>query len=257
MFAKVRQGNLKALSASTIRRYVMDGVKLGLFRYYKQTGDRITVYYSSLRSVWKRHGLGKLGAIASVEVERLAQPTILATEIQTEYEQRQSIHAAKEAEKEAAKQEGRNPRSIADVEKVLESSGNLARGKFKDFKSSRFALVSSDFLLFGASQIAVAEGRRTSVRTIQRHLSNQYRTQRFVPTLEKKQILAIASPSIKEALSVAKNCRDAEVRREVCRYRVILGCVFYSHCNLYALDLDIPPSRSLRKRVNQLDMRQK
>lgn len=256
MFAKVRKG-VKGLSPATIRRYVMKGKKLGLFREYKQTGDRILVYYSSIRSIWQRHGIKQLGAIASVEVERLAEATILATEIQTEYEQRQSIHAAKETEKERASKESRKPREVADVEKLIESCGNLAAGKFKDFKSSRFALVSSNFLLFGASQVAVAEGRRTSVRTVQRHLNNRYRKQRLVPTVEKKQLLSIVSPSTKEALSIAKNCRDSGVRKEVARYRMILGSVFYSHCNLYSLDLDVPPSRGLRRRVNQVDMRQK
>jgi hypothetical protein len=257
LFAKVRQGNLKPLTPATIRRYVMAGKRLGFFRDYKQTGDRILVYYSSIRSIWQRHGLRELGAIASIEVERLAQPTILATEIQAEYSQRRSIHVARETEKEAAKREARNPREIADLEKLLESCGNLGAGKFKNFKSTRFALVSSDFLLFGTSQVTVAEGRGTSVRTTQRHLNNRYREQRLVESLEKKQILSIVSPSIKEALSLGRNCKDSGVRKEVARYKIILGCVFYSHCNLYALDLDLPPSRYLRKRLNRLDRRQK
>jgi len=256
LFAKVWKGNLKALTPATIRRYVMAGTKLGFFRAYKQKGDCILVYYSSIRSIWRRHGINRLGAIASVEVERLAQPTILATEIQTEHKQRQSSHAARETEIERAKKENREPREVANVEKLIESCGNLAAGKFKNFRSTRFALVSSDFLLFGTSQVAVAEGRGTSVRTVQRHLNNRYRQQRVVKTLEKKQILSIVSPSIKEALSVAKNCRDFGVRNEVARYRLILGSAFYSYCNLYSLDLDVPPSRGLRKRVYQKDIRQ-
>ncbi len=114
LFAKVRLGELTPQTSATIRRYVMQGRELGLFRYYRQRGDRITIYYSSIQSIWKRNGIeGGLGAIASVEVERLAQPTILATEIQAEYSQRQSIHAAIKNEEELAKKEERETRVIA------------------------------------------------------------------------------------------------------------------------------------------------
>jgi hypothetical protein len=45
LFAKVRLGELTPQTSATIRRYVMQGMEIGLFRFYRQRGDRITVYY--------------------------------------------------------------------------------------------------------------------------------------------------------------------------------------------------------------------
>lgn len=168
---------------STIWRYLSQCKQLGLFRYFKVTQDCVTIYYSSLLKSAQILGLDELGScsdeIAITEFQSLG---LIATEIETYHLQSQSFYAVKYPDQnydpgDCPQKPIKNPIRLIEPYRFFEnpSCEKLARVLGRS-KSGRFAFCSENFRVFGASQAGIAERRGLSVRQIQRHLDNSYRS---------------------------------------------------------------------------------
>ncbi|WP_293341110.1 bifunctional DNA primase/polymerase, partial [Microcoleus sp. CAWBG58] len=75
-------------SPGHIRKLLCGAKKSGLIREYTQKKDRITVYYASLEKAIALTGIEKLGPIAAINIDDLANIHILATEVEAQSLQR-------------------------------------------------------------------------------------------------------------------------------------------------------------------------
>jgi hypothetical protein len=86
-----------------IRKLLRAAKKSGLIRAYKQKGDWITVYYSSLERAIAIAGLNKVGLIASINIDSLSNLHLVATEVECQNLQRSSFHLQRREEIEQIK----------------------------------------------------------------------------------------------------------------------------------------------------------
>lgn len=183
-------------SPGHIRKLLSAAKKSGLIRSYKQRRDWITVYYSSLEKAIAIAGLGKIGPIASVNIDSLKNIHLLATEVEAQNLQRSSFHLQWREEIEQIKPGEpsglRTPVQL--MTPTLQTCDNLARVLGR---SQRFIFCESGFKFYGGSQEAIAQLRGLSSSTVSRHLSNSYRlaaspVRKFrseLPPISKKQLL--------------------------------------------------------------------
>lgn len=151
-------------SVSSLRRLLAQGRSLGLIRHFYTEGDRAIVYPAALKKISKIAGLESLHEIAEVRIGDIKNLNIKCTEAIAAGLQRASLFAAKESQRDIPIKPF-NPLTRADLgQRVL-------------WKGDRFIGVSEKFTLWGASQQLIADERGISERTVQRHLSNSYRTQ--------------------------------------------------------------------------------
>lgn len=153
-------------SISSVRRLLKQARSLGLIRHFHTEGDRAWAYPYSLKKIAKKAGLESLAEIAEIKYEDIKNLNIKCTEAVAAGLQRASLHAAREAQKELPPEQQIkpvNPFSRAEL------------GKRVLWKGDRFLGVSEGFVIWGASQKAIAVARGISERSIQRHLSATYR----------------------------------------------------------------------------------
>lgn len=167
-------------SVSTVRRLLGGARAKGLLRHFETHKNVCTVYYSSLARIAVAVGLQELGGIGEIEAGEIQNLTVRATEIEAQSLQRESIHAAVEAEKERLKKAGRSKSACKQTRLIgpatlfcppsVHLAGVLGR-------KNRWIYVTERFVPYGAHQESVARARGVSSRTVQRHLSNTYRFQ--------------------------------------------------------------------------------
>jgi hypothetical protein len=81
-----------------IRKLLRAAKKSGLIRHYKQKGDWITVFYTSLERAIAMAGLDKLGPVAAINIDDLKNLHIIATEVEAQNLQRSSFHLQRREE---------------------------------------------------------------------------------------------------------------------------------------------------------------
>ncbi|WP_368012139.1 bifunctional DNA primase/polymerase [Laspinema palackyanum] len=155
-------------SVSSIRRLLTQARSLGLIRHFYTEGDRAIVYPFALKKIAKAAGLESLGEIAEVKHEDIRNLNIKCTEAIAAGLQRASLFAAKESQRDI-------PENRIKPINPLVNRAEL--GQRVLWLGPRFIGVSEKFVLWGASQSAIANERGISERTVQRHLSNTYRNQ--------------------------------------------------------------------------------
>lgn len=155
---------------SSVRAWLTEGKRQGLFRNFTTENGICTVYYASLCAVAQIAQLEQLGPIAEVDLDSIRDLTVLATEIEAEALQRASIYAAKARAKEL----GQKPRMLP-LGKLIAPSPPCGTPSCVLGGGKRFVSISEGSTPYGASQAAIASHRRLDVRTVQRHLSNFYR----------------------------------------------------------------------------------
>lgn len=151
-------------SVSRVRQLLRDAKASGLIRNYKQQGDWVDVYYSSLETAIALAGLDTVGPVASIPIDNLSNLNIIATEVEAQSLQRSSFyHQQKESAQGSL---------VAKPENLLSPSvllaGVLGRG-------SRFIYCDRSFRFYGGSQKSISQFRGVSSGTVSRHLSNSYR----------------------------------------------------------------------------------
>jgi DNA-binding CsgD family transcriptional regulator len=245
-FSLKAAGLILKLSPVTVRTLLRDAKLSGLIRNYKQSGDWVTVYYSSLERAIAIAGLDKVGPIASINIDSLRNLHLVATEVECQNLQRSSFHLQRREEIEQIKP-GEPSGLCTPVQLMtptLRPCDNLARVLGR---SQRFIFCESGFKFYGGSQEAIAQLRGLSVATVSRHLSNRYRLKaspvrgfrRDLPPIIKKQLV--------ERLPHLKNMPP-----KICLEEGLFsmgGEWWKPHCNVYLLDHRLVSARRRRGRI--------
>ena len=230
-----------------IRKLLRAALKSGLIRTYKQKGDWVTVYYTSLERAIAIAGLDKVGPLASINIDSLSNLPLVATEVECQNLQRSSFHLQRREEIEQIKP-GESSGLCTPMQLMtptLESpSAHLARVLGR---SQRFIFCESGFKFYGGSQETIAQLRGLSPGTISRHLSNRYRLKaspvrgfrRDLPPIIKKQLV--------EHLPRLKNMPPKICLEEGL---FLMGGEWWKpHCNVYLLDHRLVSARRRRGRI--------
>jgi len=234
------------LSLGHIRKLLGEAKSSGLIRHYDQSGDWVTVYYSSLDRAIAIAGLDKLGPVAAININDLRNLHIIATEVEAQNLQRSSFHLQRREEIAQIK-----PGEFSGLytptqlmTPTLRPCDKLARVLGR---SQRFIFCESGFKFYGGSQEAIAQSRGLSRATVSRHLSNRYRLEaspvrgfrRDLPPIIKKQLV--------ERLPHLKNMPP-----KICLEEGLLlmgGEWWKPHCNVYLLDHRLVSARRRRGRI--------
>jgi hypothetical protein len=220
--------------------------KSGLIRHYKQKGDWITVFYTSLERAIAIADLDKLGPVAAIKVDDLRNLHIIATEVEAQNLQRSSFHLQRREEiaqiKPGESSSLYTPTQL--MTPTLRPCDKLARVLGR---SQRFIFCESGFKFYGGSQEALAQSRGLSAETVSRHLSNKYRLEaspvrgflRDLPPIIKKQLV--------ERLPHLKNMPPKICLEEGL---FLMGGEWWKpHCNVYALNHRLVSARRRRSRI--------
>jgi hypothetical protein len=130
----------------------------------------------------KHLGLQGLGAIGYVPLEDLQHAKTYATDIQVEQLQAQSFHKMKE-------EFGKFARGAKTAAGLLGRDSSSARvsGDVIIAKGQRLLYLAPHWRPFGGSQQGIASRLGVSLRTVQNRLSNAWREERGISTIEKRQ----------------------------------------------------------------------
>jgi hypothetical protein len=227
-----------------IRKLLRAAEKSGLIRIYKQKGDWITVYYSSLERAIAIAGLDKVGPIAAINIDSLSNLHLVATEVECQNLQRSSFHLQRREEIAQIKP-GESSGLYTPMQLMTPTleppSDHLARVLGR---SQRFIFCESGFKFYGGSQEAIAQSRGLSAETVSRHLSNSYRLEaspvrgfrRDLPPIIKKQLV--------EHLPGLKNMPPKICLEEGL---FLMGGEWWKpHCNVYLLEHRLVSARRRR-----------
>src|SRR4028119_425588 len=229
-----------------IRKLLRAAKNSGLIRHYKQKGDWITVFYTSLERAIAIAGLDKLGPVAAINIDDLRNLHIIATEVETQNLQRSSFHLQRREEIAQIKA-GESSGLYTPVQLMtptLRPCDNLARVLGR---SQRFIFCESGFKFYGGSQEAIAQLRGLSLGTISRHLSNSYRLaacpvhsfREDLPPVSKRQLLE-RLPHLQKM--PAQFCHEEGL--------IFLGGDWYKpHTNIYLLNHRLISARRRRSQL--------
>jgi hypothetical protein len=218
-----------------------------LIRNYKQKGNWVTVYYSSLERAITLARIEKLGPIAAINIDELSNLHIIATEVEAQALQRASMHRRGQEEIEQIKARGDDPRTPTK----LIAPTTLLHPSVKPAqvlgRSQRFIFCESGFRFYGGSQEAIAQLRGLSQATVSRHLSNSYRlvaspVRKFreeLPPLIKKQLVERV-PHLKQM--PPKLCLEEGLF-------FMQGDWWEPHCNVYLLNHRLISARRRRSHI--------
>jgi hypothetical protein len=227
-----------------VRKLLRAAKKSGIIRTYKQKGDWVTIYYTSLERAIAIAGLDKVGPIASINIDSLSNLHLVATEVECQNLQRSSFHLQRREEIEQIKP-GESSGLYTPMQLMTPTleppSDHLARVLGR---SQRFIFCESGFKFYGGSQEAIAQSRGLSAETVSRHLSNSYRLEaspvrgfrRDLPPIIKKQLV--------EHLPDLKNMPPKICLEEGL---FLMGGEWWKpHCNVYLLDHRLVSARRRR-----------
>jgi Bifunctional DNA primase/polymerase, N-terminal len=229
-----------------IRKWLRAAKNSGLIRHYKQKGDWVTVFYTSLERAIAIAGLDKVGPIASINIDSLRNIHLVATEVESQNLQRSSFHLQRREEIAQIKP-GESSGLCTPVQLMtptLRPCDKLARVLGR---SQRFIFCESGFKFYGGSQETIAQLRGLSPGTISRHLSNRYRLEaspvrgfrRDLPPIIKKQLVEHL-PNLKNM--PPKICLEEGL--------FLMGGEWWKpHCNVYLLDHRLVSARRRRGRI--------
>lgn len=234
----------------TIIQWIKDCCAAGLFRYCRWL-DRHTViiYYRELNVVSLSLGISELGLVTYVPIQEFSNRlNVWLTECEAMHLQDQSYW--KMYEQEAKKQEKKRPRvnTPADIFRATpqdRNSSDYLQALSKDnvgrtdkalvYLGDRCAFVSPNFTLFGGSQKTIAERAGLTPRTIQRHLGDDYRTEKGLEPIRKYQLAVAVSKATTEHKRVKKSIDN---HYEFANRLFVVGkgesaVEFFAGCNVY------------------------
>ena len=233
-------------SVGDIRRLLRTAKNSGLIRHYRQKGDWITVFYTSLEKAIAIADLDKLGPVAAINIHDLRNLHIIATEVEAQNLQRSSFHLQRREEIAQIKP-GESSGLYTPTQLMtptLRPCDKLARVLGR---SQRFIFCESGFKFYGGSLEEIAQLRGLSVATVSSHLSNRYRLEaspvhgfrRDLPPIIKKQLV--------EHLPGLKNMPPKICLEEGL---FLMGGEWWKpHCNVYLLAHRLVSARRRRVRV--------
>jgi len=230
-----------------IRKLLRAAKKSGLIRTYKQKGDWVTVYYTSLERAIAIAGLDKVGPLASINIDSLSNLPLVATEVECQNLQRSSFHLQRREEIAQIKP-GESSGLCTPMQLMTPTleppSDHLARVLGR---SQRFIFCESGFKFYGGSQEAIAQLRGLSVATVSRHLSNRYRLKASPVRGFRRDLPAIIKKQLVEHLPSLKNMPPKICLEEGL---FLMGGEWWKpHCNVYLLDHRLVSARRRRVRI--------
>lgn len=234
-------------SVSSIRRLLNQARSLGLIRHFYTEGDRAIVYPYALKKIAKAAGLESLAEIAEIKYEDIKNLNIKCTEAIAAGLQRASLFAAKESQRDIPEENRIKP--------INPLVNHAAPGQRVLWLGPRFIGVSEKFLLWGASQSAIASQRGISERTVQRHLSNTYRSQPSEVRGSRSDLGAITKAQICQRLPRRMNFLGNPAFSDFLIDDLdgkILACgdrVYRCHTNLYQFDAIVSLAGYKRRRA--------
>jgi len=236
------------LKPDTIRGYLRDAKKSGLIHNYKQKGNWVTVYYSSLKKAILKANLKKIGPIAAIEIDNLANIHIIATEVEAQNLQRSTFYRQRLEEVEQIKSRGddpgKTPTQLIAPTALLHPSVKPAQVLAA---TERFICVKSEFRLYGGSQKAIAQLRGLSQATVSRHLSNRYRLAASPVRGFREELSPIIKKQLMEHRPHLKNMPEKLCREE--GLVSMFGEWWEPHCNVYLLDHRLVSARRRRSHL--------
>jgi hypothetical protein len=233
-------------SPGHIRKLLCAAKNSRLIRNYLQRGDWVTVFYTSLEKAIALADIDKLGPIAAINIDDLANIHIIATEVEAQHLQRASFHRQRQEEIRQIKAEGSGlqqptqliaPTALHTCEKPARVLG----------KSDRFIYVEPGFRFYGGSQKAIAQSRGLSRATVSRHLSNSYRLVASPVRAFREELPPLVKKQVMERLPLPKN-----MPAKLCREDGLVsmfGEWWELHCNVYVLNHRLVSARRRRSRI--------
>ncbi|MCC3590538.1 bifunctional DNA primase/polymerase [Microcoleus sp. PH2017_28_MFU_U_A] len=239
-------------SEGHIRKLLCAAKKSGLIRDYSQAKNWITVYYTSLEKVIALTGIEKLGPIAAINIDDLANIHILATEVEAQNLQRASLHRQRQEEIEQIKAQGLDPGQIpSQILKPIDLHTCDYPARVLG-KGDRFIYCNSDFRFYGGSQEAIANFRGISQSTVSRHLSNSYRLVAAPVRGYRQELPPIVKKQLVEKLPHLKKMPSALCMED--GLFSMHGDWWKPHCNVYLLDHRLVSARRRRAQIQgQID----
>jgi AraC-like DNA-binding protein len=235
------------LSKSHIRKLLGDAKKSGLIHNYLQEGEQITVFYTSLEKAIAIAGVDKLGPVAAINIDDLANLHIIATEVEAQHLQKASFYRQRQEEMQQIKAQGSDPGQ--QPTQLIEPSALHTSDKPAGVitKSARFIYVESGFRFYGGSIEAIAQLRGISPSTVSRHLSNRYRLAASPVRAFREELPPIIKKQVMEKRPNLKN-----MPQKLCQEEGLVsmfGEWWEPHCNVYLLDHRLVSARRRRGRI--------
>jgi AraC-like DNA-binding protein len=246
-FGLKEASNLLNRSIGNIRRSLGEAKKSGLIRNYKQKSGRVTVYYTSLERAIAIAGVDKLGPVAAINIDDLANLHIIATEVEAQHLQKASFYRQRQEEMQQIKAQGSDPGQ--QPTQLIEPSALHTSDKPAGVitKSARFIYVESGFRFYGGSIEAIAQLRGISPSTVSRHLSNRYRLAASPVRAFREELPPIIKKQVMEKRPNLKN-----MPQKLCQEEGLVsmfGEWWEPHCNVYLLDHRLVSARRRRGRI--------
>jgi hypothetical protein len=176
----------------SVWRYVKAAVSKEFFHSCKFTDGVFTVKYASFRRLAKQFKLPSLGAIGQFPLIEIQNAAARSADIMADRIQRQSDYARKHTP------ENREPGAVpkkglkASIKKLQKSASELLAATSAKVPGvaaigKRLIYLDRSQIPFGASQKSIAHQLGCSVRTVQYRLSDQWRRERGLSPILKRQ----------------------------------------------------------------------
>jgi hypothetical protein len=235
------------LKLDTIRGLLRDAKKSGLIHNYKQKGNWVTVYYSSLKRAITIAGVKKLGPVAAINIDDLANIHIIATEVEAQHLQRASFYRQRQEEMQQIKAQDSGPEQPTQLIAPMALLHPSAKPAQVLARNDRFICVESGFRFYGGSQEAIANSRGISTATVSRHLSNSYRLAASPVRGFREELPPIIKKQLVEKLPELK-----QMPPKLCLEEGLFsmhGDWWKPHCNVYLLNHRLVSARQRRSHI--------
>jgi hypothetical protein len=251
-FTLVAASRILNRSKGHIRKLLRAAKVSGLIRNYKQSNGWITVWYSSLEKAIALTGIEKLGPIAAVNIDDLANIHILATEVEAQNLQRAALYRQRLEELEQIKSQGLDPgKTPTQIVRPIDLHTCDYPARVLG-KGDRFIYCNSDFRFYGGCQEAIANGRGISQSTVSRHLSNSYRLVATPVRGHRQELPPIVKKQLVEKLPHLRGMPSGLCMED--GLFSMHGDWWKPHCNVYLLDHRLVSARRRRARIQgQID----
>lgn len=145
-------------SPNTIRKYLVNGKRIGIFRHYSIRGNLCSVYYTSVNKVASVLNLDSWGVSVKIQLEQLCNLRFHILEGIVKAASQWGLHAAS-----TMSTQGNIQKTVRAVHTSLGRLGVLGQREF--------VFLNSTHQSYGSSQAKFKEVLGVSIRTINRNLS--------------------------------------------------------------------------------------
>lgn len=249
-------------SPKSIYAYLKTCEELELFRSVSVRKGVVNLYYKSVFKTMKMRGLNSFGVTYLAGLEELRQLKFANAEACAMHSQQNSYLSMINERQKREKSKAVKVDSLEDVFKPFQ---NMGSGQTLIYRSKRYAFMTEDFTLFGATLEYNAKSLGRTSRTIQRRLSKSYRKQRGIAPVPKIQIAqrqSIRPNNWKEAAQYSYDAAcltTGEAQKELMKegkafsktFNLSNGQVFEAKNNLYNSRVSLFSKRQWREQLKR------